>query len=606
MRLALFAFLLLIVPAQAENPRGGPLHGLSAFGELKYGPDETFDYVNADAPKGGRFAFSVPNWIANQNASTFNTLSTFTLKNDAPPRMELTYDSLMQRAIDEPDAVYGLLAETVEISEDGNSYTFRLRPEATFANGEPVQARDVAYTMLTLAEVGHPTWRIPLEALEDAAVVDERTITLRFDGTQSPRNILTVGLMPIVSADTFAYRDFEGRHTTPIVGSGPYEVGNFEFGRFIEYRRRPDYWAADLPIGKGRSNFDTIRVETFPERQIAFEAFKKGDLNYRQEFTSKVWATEYNFPALNDGRVVKTNIPDELTPSYYVLALNLRREKFQDERVRRALDLAFDFEWTNKNLFYDAYGRGQSPFAGSDFEAEGEPNEAVRVLLEEVGAPSAAFDQAPIMPTTDGSGNDRAPLREAAQLLRDAGYTNEGGALRKDGKPFTIELLVNSPSLERVFLPYVGNLKRIGIEANIRLVDPAQYANRRDTFDFDAILTALSLTATPTEDSLRNLFGSSTADEEGSYNFSGIQDPVIDALIEKAGDVTSRGELRDVMEAIDRVWRANLYAIPAWTSDSHRVAYWDAFGISEKPDYYFAPETHWWWDAEKAEASGAR
>ena len=605
-RLAFLAFLLLALPAYAENPRGVPLHGLSAFGELKYGPDEPFDYANADAPKGGRFAFSVPYWVANQNASTFNTLSTFTLKNDAPPRMELTYDSLMVRALDEPDAVYGLLAESVEISDDGNSYTFQLRPEAEFANGTPVLARDVAYTMLTLAEVGHPTWRTSLSELVDAEVVDERTVRLVFDGTQSPRNILTVVQIPIVSADTFAYRDFEGRHTDPIVGSGPYEVGDYDFGRYIEYRRRPDYWAADLPVAQGTANFDTIRVETFPERQIAFEAFKKGDLNYRQEFTSKTWATAYDFPALMQGRVVRGEMPDELTPSYQHLIVNLRREKFQDPRVRRALDLAFDYEWTNENLFFGAYQRSQSSFSGSEFEATGEPSDAERALLEKVGAPEAAFAEAPILPVTDGSGDDRAPLREASRLLREAGYERNGSMLEKDGEPLTVEILIRSPTFERVFSPYVENLRRIGVDASIRLVDPAQYAARTDTFDFDMTMTALSITATPTEESLRNVFGSSAAKDEGSRNWAGITDPVVDALLEEAGAATNREELTVALRALDRVLRAEFYTIPAWTSSTHRVAYWDAFGVAEKPDYFFAPELLWWWDAEKAEANGVR
>ena len=605
-RLAVLAFVLLALPAHAENPRGVPLHGLSAFGELKYGPDEAFDYANADAPKGGRFAFSVPSWVANQNPSTFNTLSTFTLKNDAPPRMELTYDSLMVRALDEPDAVYGLLAESVEISEDGNSYTFRLRPEAEFANGTPVLARDVAYTMLALAEVGHPDWRLPLSDLIDAEIVDDRTVTLHFDGDQSPRNILTVSGIPILSADSLAYEDFEGRFTDPIVGSGPYEVGDFEFGRYIEYRRRPDYWAANLPVTRGYNNFDVIRVETFPERAVAFEAFKKGDLNYREEFTSKTWATAYDFPALSEGRVVKEEMPGELTPSYRTMALNLRRDKFADPRVRRALDLAFDYEWTNQKLFYGAYSRAQSPFAGSPYETAGEPTEAVRALLEEVGAPEAAFGPAPLMPVTDGSGDDRAPLRKASRLLRDAGYEREGSRLVKDGEPLTVEILIRSPTFERVFGPYVENLRRIGVDASIRLVDPAQYASRMDAFDYDMTMTAFSLGATPTEDTLRNLMGSSTAEQTGSRNWSGVADPVIDALIAKAGTAGNREELTTALRAIDRVWRANLYAIPAWTGDGHRVAYWDAFGVADKPDYYFAPERLWWWNAEKAEENDVR
>ena len=597
-----------VLPARAANPRGVPLHGLSAFGELKYGPDfEAFDYANPDAPKGGRFAFAVPNWLYNQNPQTFNTLSTFTLRNDAPPRMEITYDTLMTEALDEPDSIYGLLAESVTISEDGNAYTFVLRPEARFANDTPVLARDVAYTMLTLAELGHPQLRLPLASLVAAEVVDERTVRLVFDGEQSPRNILTVASsIPIVSADTFAYREFEGRHSEPIVGSGPYEVSEFDFGRFIEYRRRPDYWAADLPVQRGMDHFDTIRVEFYTERQVALEAFKKGDLNYREEFTSLTWATAYDFPAVRDGRVVKEVLPGELRPSLRTMALNMRRAPFDDERVRRAVNLAFDFEWINGNIFYDAYTRSQSPFMNSDLMATGAPDDAELTLLEPFRelVPASVFEDAELMPVSDGSGSDRAMLREATRLLREAGFERDGTALMRDGKALTLEILVNAPVFERVLNPYIENLRRIGIEASLRLVDPAQYANRLDEFDFDMILGAISLTATPTEDSLRSLFHSSTVNDPGASNWAGIDDPAVDALIRIAGEAIGRDELRTAVRALDRVLRANFYLIPSWDSNTHRLAWWDVFGRGAKPDYAFPVERLWWWDEGKAAAIG--
>ena len=596
-----------VPPARAANPRGVRLHGLSAFGELKYAEGfERLDYANPDAPKGGRIAFTPPNWFYNQNPQTFNTLNTFTLKNDAPPRMELTYDALMDRAWDEPDAIYGLLASHVTISEDGNTYSFELRPEATFSSGLPVIANDVAYSLLALKMAGHPQLSIPLRPVELVEATGQHTVDIVFDGTQGPRDILTVATLPIFSADFLSYREFEDRFSDPIPGSGPYEVGDFAFGRYIEYRRRPDYWAKDLGIARGIDHFDTIRVEFYAEREVAFEAFKKGDLNYRQEFTSKTWATGYDFPAVREERVVKREVPGEDRPKFQMMALNMRRERFADPRVRRAIALCFDFEWTNENLFYGAYTRSQSPFMASEFMAEGRPGEAELALLEPLRdqVPDAVFGEAPLMPVSDGSGTDRALLREAAQLMKEAGWERQGTVLAKDGEPFKLEFLIRASIFERVYGPYIENLRRIGIDASIRLVDPAQYANRLDGFDYDLIGAALSLTATPTEDGMVNMFASSSRDNPAAYNWAGIDDPAMDALVRAVGQAESREALVAACRALDRVARANLYLIPSWVSDVHRVAHWDEFGWGEKPAYAFWPERWWWRDEEKANAIG--
>lgn len=595
-------------PARAANPRGVPLHGLSAFGELKYAAGFShFDYASPDAPSGGRFVFTPPYWIANQNPQTFNSLNTFTLRNDAPPRMELCYDSLMKRAYDEPSAIYGLLAETVTISEDGNSYDFALRPEARFSTGLPVTGNDVAYTLLALKHAGHPDFSIPLRSLENAEATGENGVRLTFDGTQSPRNILLVATMPIVSSDFLAYREFEDRFTDPIPGSGRYQVGRFELGRFIEYDRRPDYWANEVGVAKGFGHFDTIRVEFFTEREIAFEAFKKGLLNYREEFTSRTWKTGYDFPALNEGRVVKTVLPGERRPRFQVQALNMRRERFRDERVRRAIALAFDFEWINENIFFGAYTRSQSPFMSSDLMATGEPSAAERALLDPLRdqVPEAVFGEAPLMVETDGSGADRTVLREAANLLREAGWERDGTRLVKDGQPLELEILIRASVFERVYLPYVQSLKRLGIDASLRLVDPAQYANRLDDFDFDMIGAAVSMVPLPTEASLVNLFGSSAADNPAAKNYAGIADPAVDALIAAAGRAETREDFTAAVRALDRVLRANLYVIPSWVSEGHRVAYWDEFGRSDiQPDFHFPVEELWWHDAGRAAAIG--
>ena len=596
-----------VLPARAANPRGVALHGLSAFGQLKY-PEgfAHFDYANPDAPKGGRFAFTPPSWIANQNPQTFDTLNTFTLKGDAPPRMELTYDSLMTPALDEPDSIYGLLAESVTISEDGNTFDFAMRPGATFSSGLPVTGNDVAYSLLALKSVGHPDFSIALETLENAEAVGENGVRLTFDGTQSPRAILTVATMPIMSSDFLSYREFDTRFTEAIPGSGPYEVGDFRLGRFIEYRRRPDYWAKDVGAARGLDHFDAIRLEFYAERSIAFEAFKKGELNYREEFTSKTWATEYDFPAIRDGRVVKTTVPGERRPYFQTTMLNMRRKRFADARVRRAIALAFDFEWTNEKLFYGAYSRSQSPFMLSDLMAQGEPTAGERALLDPLReqVPDIAFGEPPTMPVSDGSGADRRLLREAVSLLKEAGWERDGSFLARDGERFTLEFLIRAPVFERVYLPYIENLKRIGIDASLRLVDPAQYANRLDSFDFDMIGVRFSLGATPTESSLTNLFGSAKADAPSANNYAGIKDPAIDALIAMAGQAKTRDDLVAAVRSIDRIVRANLYLIPSWVSQEHRVAYWDEMAFGAKPDYGFPVERLWWHDAAKAAAIG--
>jgi microcin C transport system substrate-binding protein len=327
-------------------------HGVSVFGDLKYGPDfARFDWVDPAAPKGGRLAFTVPNWTFNQDTQTFDTLNSFVLKGSAPPRMELCFDSLMTRALDEPDAVYGLLADGVEVSDDGNTWLFHLRPEARFADGTPLTAEDVAFTYTLFRQKGHPLLAEGLRELVNAEAIDARMVELSFTGRQSRAAPLEASTYPVLSAAYWQDRDFGASTLEPIPGSGPYRVGSFEPGRFIEYERVEDWWGAGLPVNVGRFNFDRIRIEFFRERNVEFEAFKKGEIEYRQEFTSKTWATEYDFPAVRDGRVVRAEFPSEKRPSMQGWFINLRRPKFADPRTREAMGLLFDFEWTNKNLF---------------------------------------------------------------------------------------------------------------------------------------------------------------------------------------------------------------------------------------------------------------
>lgn len=593
----------------SATPTGTPLHGLSAFGDLKYPADfHHFDYANLDAPKGGRFNFAPPNWAFNQNVMTFNTLNSFVAKGDAPPRMELCFDSLMVGALDEPDAVYGLLAESVEIAEDRNAFTFRLRPEAHFHDDSAVTAADVAYSYELFREKGHPRLLLPLRELVKAEAIDDRTVRLSFTGRQSDRLILSVVAFPVVSRAHFEAHPFDSSQVLAPLGSGPYKVGRISAGFYIEYDRVADYWAADLPVNRGLNHFGTIRIDFYRDRQAGFEAFKKGDVTYRQEFTSKTWATEYDFPALQDGKVIKREFPSELRPAMQAWAVNTRRKRFSDRRVREAINLCFDFDWTRQNMFYGSYERSHSLFERSPYRAEGPPSETERALLESLPGevPAEALGDAVMLPQSDGSGRDRKLLGRAVKLLREAGWTRKNGFFENGaGERLALEIMVNAPVFVRVDTPFVENMRAVGIDASVRLVDPAQFQARMTDFDFDMVGIAFSFGATPTEDSLEQFFHSRAADVPGSRNLPGIADAAVDALIEKVGAASNRDDLTVAMRALDRVLRARLDWIPNWHSANHRAAYWDMFGFDEpKPDYGFPVERLWWFDEAKARAIG--
>ena len=595
--------------AFAAVPSGVPLHGLSAFGDLKYGPDfDHFDYASPDAPTGGTFNFSPPNWAYNQNVDTFNTLNSFVPKSDAPPRMEICFDTLMTRALDEPDALYGLLAESVTILPDRNSYEFRLRPGAKFSDGSPLTAGDIAFTYRLFKEKGHPSLSLPLREATDFIAVDDANFRLVFSGKQSDRTVLTVVEMPVVSQAFFEANPFDGSQLKAPLGSGPYRVGRFAAGQWIEYVRRDDYWARDLPANRGLHHFERIRIEFFRNRQAAFEAFKKGQILYREEFTSKTWATEYDFPALREGKVAKRTFPAELMPSLQGWALNQRRERFSDPRVRIAIGHCFDFEWTRRNLFYGSYERSQSLFENSDLKAEGMPSPAELEVLETFRgqAPDAAFGEAVTQPVSDGSGRDRKLLRAAARLLDEAGWKRDGQFLANGkGERLSLEIMVRDPVFVRVETPFVDNMRAIGIDASLRLVDAAQYQARQADFDYDMIAAAARFSASPTREELEHYFHSRAAGTPGSRNLAGIADPVVDALIDMAGAAPDRARLVTVMRVLDRVLRARQDWIPNWYLPNHRAAYWDIFGFKEtKPDYGFPVEALWWLDEEKAKAIG--
>lgn len=598
--------------AAAASPLAGKsgLHGLSVFGDLKYPSDfKAFDYVNPAAPKGGTLVLTAPFWYYNQAPNTFNTLNGYTFKGDAPPRVELTFDTLMVRALDEADAVYGLVAETVSLAPDGNEAVFELRSAARFNDGTPLTAADIVFSLETLKAHGHPDITESLREMTGARAEGDHRLRVSFSGKQKRDAVLTLAAtMPIFSRAFYAGRDFEAATMQPPLGSGPYRIGTVDAGRSITYERVPDYWAKDLPVNRGRYHFDRIRVEFYADENAEFEAFAKGDITYREEFSSKNWATRYDFPAARDGRVKRPDFPAEQRPEMYGWFFNLRRPVFADPRVRQAIGMVFDFSWTNKNLFFSLYSRSTSFFETSDFAAKGPPDDAERALLAPFAdrLPAGILDApAYVPPDSDGSGHDRALLRAAQQLLLAAGWRLEGTRLvDASGAPLSVEFLINVAAFERVLGPFIANLKAIGVDASIRTVDPTQYQRRKDSFDFDILASRISFDATPI-DGIAQQFGSASATLQGGSNIAGLNHPVVDALIARLGTVESRAELVSVLRALDRVLRALQIWIPAWHSDSHRVALWDIFGWpATKPAYGFSPETTWWFDEAKATAIG--
>ncbi len=575
--LAAGASALLPGRAFATVQTGTKLHGLSAFGDLKYPAGfDHFAYVDPNAPKGGAMNFAPPNWGYNQSPLTFNTLNSFALKGDAPPRMEMCFDTLMERALDEPDAVYGLLAESVTLSADRNSFDFALRPAARWHDGTPLTAHDVAFSFMLYKEKGHPDLLLPLVELKEAVALDDRTVRLTFSGRQSVQAILTAVGMPVVSKAYYEANDFEASTMIPPLGSGPYKVGRVSAGEFIEYERVADYWGVDLPVNRGQNNFGRIRIEFYQDRTAGFEAFKKGEIFYREEFTSRVWATGYDFPAFTAGKVVKHEFPAETVPSMQATAVNQRREQFRDPRVREAIALCFDFEWTRRNFFYGSYERSQSCFEKSDFRAEGSPSAQELALLEPLRdqLPPEAFGDAVTQPASDGSGRDRKLLGKAAKLLNEAGWKRSGDLVVNDkGGRLTAEFLVDDEGFVQVYSPWVANMNAVGIDASIRLVDSAQYQLRQSTFDFDLISAAFSFSATPTRDDLEIFFHSRTAGISGSRNLPGISSPAIDALLDAVGAAKDRESLTVAM-------------------------------FEPKPDFGFPVEALWWVDKDKAAQIG--
>ncbi len=573
---------------------------MSAFGDLGLPADFShFPYVNPNAPKGGTFSELPTSRTYNGSFLTFNSLNAFILKGEGVLGMDLTFATLMVRSGNEPDAMYGLAARSVRVSEDGQTYRFTLRDGAKFHDGTPLTAHDVAWSINTLKEQGHPIITQQLRDCKGAQAADDRTVTVTFAEKRARDVPLFVAGLPIFSRAYYSKQPFDQSTLDVPLGSGPYKVGRVDTGRAIEFERVKDWWGADLPVSRGLNNFDIIRYEYYRDREVGFEGFTGRNYLFREEFTSRVWATRYDFPAFKDGRVKRAVIPDDTPSGAQGWFMNLRRAQFKDRRVREAMIDAFDFEWTNKNIMYGSYDRTHSVFQNSPLMAQGKPSPAEVALLEPFRGkvPDEVFGDPYLPPVTDASGQDRRWLRRANQLLTDAGCELKNGKRTlPDGQPFKIEFMIDEPTFTPHHTAYIKNLSTIGIEASLRVVDPVQYRARMDSFDFDITVERMGFSSTP-GDSLRSYFSSQAASIKGSQNRAGIAEPAIDALIEAVVAAKTREELTTACRALDRVIRAGRYWVPHWYKASHWIAYWDVFGRPAAQPRYFRGIPATWWSA---------
>ncbi len=585
----------LVVPANAQTAER---HGVSAFGDLALPTDfPHFPYVNPQAPKGGVYSEVISSRGYNGSFLTYNSLNGYILKGEGAFGLDYTFATLMARSGNEPDAMYGLAARAVRISDDGLTYTFVLRPDAKFHDGTALTAHDVVWSLATLKNKGHPIITQLLRDFKSAQASDDHTVVVQFAPNRARDVPLFVAGLPIFSKAYYSTRAFDESTIEIPLSSGGYKIHKFDVGRFIEYERVKDWWGADLPVSRGLNNFDIIRFEYYRDRDVAFEGFTAGNYLFREEFTSRVWARRYNFPAFKDGRVKRREFPDDTPSAAQGWFINTRRKQFRDRRLREALIDAFDFEYTNKNIMYGAYDRTQSIFENSPMKAVGPPSAAELVLLEPFRGkvPDEVFGEPYVPPVTDGSGRDVRWLRRGARLLTAAGCTlKDGKRVLPDGSLITIEFLIDEPTFQPHHLPYIRNLATLGIQASLRIVDPVQYRARVDDFDFDITVERFGFSSTP-GDSLSSYFSSQAATTKGSQNLAGIEDPAIDALIDAAIAAKTREELNAACRALDRVFRAGRYWVPHWYKASHWIAYWDVFGFPAAQPRYFRgiPET-WW------------
>jgi microcin C transport system substrate-binding protein len=573
-------FVLLALPALPVQAGFGMALGY----EPKYRDGFThFDYVNPDAPKGGRLNLA--------QIGSFDSLNPFPLRGQAAAGLtQLMFESLMESSLDEPYSQYGLLAERGELAADRLSVTFWLNPAARFHDGSPVSAQDVKVSFDTLREKGHPWYRMYWADIERAVVIDARTVRFEF-ARINPKLHLLAGQVPVFSRAWVEGEDFDRLALKEPITSGPYRVESYDLGKRITFVRNPDYWGADLPVRRGQYNFERITYKYYRDFVVAMEAFKAGEFDFNMEYNSKRWARDYIGSAFRSGKILRDELPHSNNAGMQGFVFNQRRTLFQDKRVRKALGLALDFEWSNRNLFYNQYEYNDSYFANTELAASGLPEGEELALLEPFREqlPPEVFSKPTPVVSTAPPGSLRENLRQARDLLAEAGWEYRDGALRNaQGEPFRVHIMLVQRGFERIVAPYARNLAILGIQVDYRTVDSALYQRRMDNFDFDIMVTSYSQTQSPGNE-LTGMFHSSSADEPGSRNLMGLRDPVVDALIDKVIYAEARSELVAASRALDRVLMHGYHIVPQWYIATHRVAWRDKFGRPETlPLYYQA------------------
>lgn len=586
------ALALPAVPAFGQAIDGvEPRHGVAMHGEVKYGPGfEHFDYVDPDAPEGGRIKLAAE--------GTYDSFNPYVVKGVAAAGANLVFETLMASSDDEAFSQYGLLAESIYMPGDRSWVAFKLREGARWHDGEPVTVEDVIFSLEVLKEKGHPFYRFYYKNVAQARKVGPRTVRFDFAGGLNRELPLIVGQMPVLAKHDWAERAFGETTLTPPLGSGPYKVADYEPGRYVVYERVDDYWGDDIPVNRGRWNFETIRYDYFRDPTVIREAVKSGDIDFRQENQAKAWATGYDVPAAHQGRLKLKEIDHDQPTGMQAFAMNTRRSPFDERKVREAMAYAFDFQWTNRNLFFGQYSRTESYFSNSELASDGLPRGREREILAQFRGriPPEVFNRTYDPPASEGSGYPRDNLKRALALLNEAGWVVRDMKLvnRETGRRFAFEILLVNKAFERVALPYVANLEKLGMDVEVRVVDSAQYQNRLDSFDFDMIVAGWGQSLSPGNEQ-REFWGSRAAERPGSRNYTGIQDEAVDELIDMIIQAPSRDELVVRTRALDRVLLWHHLVVPNWHIGYFRVAYWDKFGRPQTNPPYALPYLDTWW-----------
>ena len=592
---AITVFILLI--AQNLLAKTNISHAIAMHGEPKY--DQNFisvEYVSNNAEKGGN--------IVRSAIGTYDTFNPFTLKGTSAAGIGLLYESLTVGSSDEAFTEYGLLAKSIEWPDDRSWVTFTLRDEAKWHDGKKITSDDVVWTFNTLMEKGHPFYKYYYGDVSEVIKIAENKVKFEFSTNTNKELVLIVGQLPVLPKHYWENKNFEETTLDVPIGSGPYKVKSFDAGRSIIYELDMDYWGFEnniVPIKVGKDNMGSIRYDYYKDRGVEREAFKSGEIDFFSENTSKEWATGYDIDAVTEGLIKKELITHENPQGMQAFAFNTRKDIFADKRVRKALSFAFDFEWTNKNLFYGAYKRTDSFFENSELASSGLPSQAELAYLNPYidQLPKEIFNEEYSNPKTDGSGFIRNELQEATKLLQEAGWKLRDGKLENsNGEPFEFEILLVSPAFERIVLPFIDNLEKLGINASLRTIDSSQYQKRIESFDFDMVVFTFSQSLSPGNEQ-RNFWSSGAADTNGSRNIIGIKNNVIDLLIENLINAKDREDLITISRALDRVLLWNYYVIPQWHISAYRVLYWDMFDQpKQKPKYSLGFDT-WWVNQNK-------